>query len=59
MNTRVPWGRHTTAKQSKATTKFSEQKPYISNLIFGTVARRPLYTITVPVLEDELHFSFT
>ena len=53
MNTRVPWGTPLPPREAVEGDDevLKTKKPYISNLIFGTVARRPVYTITVPVLE--------
>ena len=63
MNTRLPWGAPLPRDAVEGDDEvLTTKKPYISGLIMGTVARRPLYTITVPVLDGDrvayfLHLS--
>lgn len=63
MNTRLPWGAPLPRDAVEGDHEvLTTEKPYISDLIIGTVARRPLYTITVPVLDSDrvvyfLHLS--
>ncbi len=63
INTRVPWGTPLPRDDVEGDAEVvTNKKPYISGLIMGAVAKRPLYTITVPVLNDDevkyfLHLS--
>jgi signal transduction histidine kinase/CheY-like chemotaxis protein len=63
INTRVPWGTPLPRDSVEGDDEvLTTKRPYISDLIMGTVARRPLYTITVPVLDGDhvayfLHLS--
>lgn len=63
VNTRVPWGAPLPRDAVEGDNEvLTTKKPYITGLITGTVARRPLYTITVPVLDGDrvayfLHLS--
>jgi PAS domain S-box-containing protein len=51
MNTRVPWGtplpRDATEGDDQVVTT---KKPYFSNVIIGTVAKQPIYFVTVPIV---------
>ena len=63
MNTRVPWGAPLPQSLVEGDEEVIHTKaPYIGGLIIGTVAQRPIYTITVPVIDkgrvvDFLHLS--
>ncbi len=63
MNTRVPWGTPLPSDVAEGDDQVvATRKPYVSNVIVGTVARRPIYFITVPILADNevryfLHLS--
>lgn len=53
INTRVPWGTALPRDPAEGDDEVvKSKKPYISNVIVGTVARRPIYFITVPILAD-------
>jgi PAS domain S-box-containing protein len=53
MNTRVPWGTPLPRDAAEGDDQVvATKKPYISNVITGTVARQPIYFITVPILAD-------
>lgn len=55
INTRVPWGTPLPVEIVPGDDQvIATKKPYISGVFVGAVARRPLYTITVPVLEDDI-----
>jgi PAS domain S-box-containing protein len=53
VNTRVPWGtplpRDAVAGDDEV---IATKRPFVSNVIQGTVARHPIYSLTVPVLEN-------
>jgi PAS domain S-box-containing protein len=63
LNTRLPWGAPLPRDAAEGDDQVvATKKPYISNVIVGTVARRPIYFITIPVLVDNevkyfLHLS--
>jgi PAS domain S-box-containing protein len=53
VNTRLPWGTPLPRDAAEGDdTVVATKKPYISNLSTGTVARRPIYFITVPAVAD-------
>jgi PAS domain S-box-containing protein len=53
VNTRLPWGtplpRDAAAGDDEVV---ATKRPFISNVVQGTVARHPIYFLTVPVLEN-------
>jgi PAS domain S-box-containing protein len=54
MNTRVPWGTPLPVESVPGDDEvITTKKPFISGVFVGAVARRPIYTITVPVLEGD------
>jgi PAS domain S-box-containing protein len=51
MNTRVPWGTPLPRDAAEGDDEVvATKKPYISNVMTGTVARQPIYFITVPIV---------
>jgi PAS domain S-box-containing protein len=53
VNSRVPWGTPLPRDDAEGDDQVvSTRKPYVSNVITGTVARRPIYFITVPIVEN-------
>ncbi|HUD87163.1 MAG TPA: ATP-binding protein [Xanthobacteraceae bacterium] len=53
MNTRQSWGTPLPRDVAEGDDQVvATKKPYFSNVIVGTVARRPIYFITVPVLTN-------
>ena len=64
VNTRLPWGAVLPRDQAEGDDiVVATKRPYVSNVIVGTVARRPIYFVTVPVIENGdvshfLHLSF-
>jgi PAS domain S-box-containing protein len=51
VNTRVPWGMPLPRDVAEGDDEvIATKKPYISNVTLGTVARRPIYFVTVPVV---------
>lgn len=63
LNTRLPWGAPLPRDVAEGDDQVvATKKPYISDVIVGTVARRPIYFLTVPILADNevkyfLHLS--
>ncbi len=63
INTRVPWGTPLPRDDAEGDDQVvATKQPYISNIITGTVARRLIYFITVPVVQNDevayfLHMS--
>jgi signal transduction histidine kinase len=54
VNTRVEWGTSLPSEPLAGDAQVLEtRKPYISGVLIGAVARRPLFTITVPVFDGE------
>jgi len=54
VNTRVPWGTRLPVASTPGDDQVvATKKPYITGVFVDAVARRPLYTITVPVLEED------
>jgi PAS domain S-box-containing protein len=52
VNTRQPWGTPLPRDAAEGDDDvIASKKPYVTGVIIGTVARRPIYSITVPVLE--------
>jgi PAS domain S-box-containing protein len=59
VNTRVPWGTPLPVESVPGDDQvIATKKPYISGVFVGAVAQRPLYTITVPVLEGGDHVAY-
>ncbi|HEX4407790.1 MAG TPA: PAS domain S-box protein [Xanthobacteraceae bacterium] len=53
VNTRLPWGSPLPRDATEGDDQVvATEKPYVSNVIVGTVAKRPIYFITVPVVKD-------
>jgi PAS domain S-box-containing protein len=53
VNTRVPWGSALPRDSAEGDDQvIATKKPYISNVALGTVAKRPIYFITVPIVQD-------
>src|SRR5271156_697037 len=53
VNTRLPWGEALPRDSAEGDEQVAAtNKPYISNVIVGTVAKRPIYYITVPIVKD-------
>jgi two-component system, sensor histidine kinase len=54
LNTRVPWGTPLPVEAVPGDAEvIATKKPFISGVFIGAVARRPIYTITVPVIEQD------
>ncbi len=54
VNTRVPWGTPLPRNPAEGDREvIATKKPYITGVIIGTVARRPVYTIAAPVIEND------
>src|SRR5215831_4903700 len=54
LNTRVPWGTPLPVEAVPGDAEvIATKKPFISGVFVGAVARRPIYTMTVPVIEDD------
>jgi PAS domain S-box-containing protein len=59
MNTRVPWGTPLPRDAAEGDDQvIATKRPYISNLNQGTVARRQVYFVTVPILENDAVADF-
>jgi signal transduction histidine kinase/CheY-like chemotaxis protein len=53
VNTRLAWGTQLPRNPAEGDQEvIASKKPYISGVIVGTVARRPIYTMTAPVIEN-------
>jgi signal transduction histidine kinase len=58
LNTRVPFGTPLPTDTVEGDDEVQQAKrPYISGVMTGSVARRPLYTITVPVFDEAGHLT--
>ncbi len=54
VNTRVPWGAALLRNPVEGDQEvIATKKPYITGVIIGTVVRRPIYTMTAPVIEGD------
>jgi hypothetical protein len=56
VNTRVPWGTPLPASVGEPDVlrvAKETQQPYVSDLFFGSVAQRPIFTVSVPVRKGE------
>jgi signal transduction histidine kinase len=54
VNTRVPWGTPLPRNRAEGDDEVvATKKPYITGVITGTVAQRPIYTITAPIIEND------
>ena len=54
VNTRVPWGTPLPIEEVPGDDEvLATKRPYISGVFVGAIARRPIYTITVPILEGD------
>src|ERR1700733_5508456 len=53
INTRLPWGAPLPRDAAEGDDEVvATKQPYVSNVVIGTVARRPIYFVTVPVLAE-------
>ena len=51
VNTRLPWGAPLPRDAAEGDDEVvATKQPYVSNVVIGAVARRPIYFVTVPVL---------